>query len=92
MREFGDLANAIVMQAIKDYQDAYIKLVKTDNGQSSEYTRSVYYHRMKDVDKFFESEWCNSLSQADILSMWKKKKREIEEQAELVRQMKEGQG
>lgn len=90
--EFAEMANAVITQAIADYERYCRELNRLSETDEHEARKRFVQSEMLRIDKFFRSDWCNSLSQADILSMWKKKKREIEEQAELVRKMKGEQG
>ena len=55
---FLGLANAIIVQAIKDYQSALKKLQKNAKDKDAKYI-------IKDIKRFFHSEWYRSLGTFD---------------------------
>ena len=47
---YEQLANAIVLQAVKDYRDALKKLMKRPRYEPAKYTKA-------EVERFFHSDW-----------------------------------
>lgn len=65
-----NLANAIVLQAVKDYRDALNKLQK--------YPRNADARAMKnDCEKFFRSSWYQTLTSVDGEMLMQKLKAEV---------------
>lgn len=54
---YEDLANAIILQAIRDYRVALRVLHKYPNDSSAQY-------QVKDIERFFRSEWFSVLTSA----------------------------
>lgn len=52
------LANAIILQAVKDYRNALKRLKKHPRNETALYTR-------REVERFFRSEWYTSLTTVD---------------------------
>lgn len=77
--EFSDLANAIILQAIKDYEKAYTEILCLNNTDEDEHRKRYLKFRMHEVDLFFHSDWCESLTRKDVLRSWTNKKKEIQE-------------
>lgn len=58
MNPYENLANAIILQTVKDYRKAQKRLKK--NGRDSDSRRIC-----RDCEKFFLSDWFSTLSSAD---------------------------
>lgn len=56
--KYEDLANAIVLTAVKDYREALKKLKKHPRNNSALYTKN-------EVERFFRSNWYSSLTSID---------------------------
>ncbi len=56
--KYEDLANAIVLIAVKDYREALKKLKKYPRNNSAVYTKN-------EVERFFRSNWYLSLTSID---------------------------
>lgn len=54
---YEDLANAIILQAIRDYRSALRVLHKYPNDRAAQY-------QVKDIERFFRSEWFSVLTGA----------------------------
>lgn len=68
-----DLSNAIILQAVKDYR---IGLAGGSvNGRDS---KSV----IEECERFFQSEWFNSLTKIDAISLMKNIRKEFEKRKE----------
>lgn len=52
------LANAIILQAVKDYRNALKRLKKHPRNETALYTR-------REVERFFRSDWYTSLTTVD---------------------------
>ncbi len=52
------LANAIVLQAVKDYRNALKRLEKHPRNETALYTK-------REVERFFRSDWYTSLTMVD---------------------------
>ena len=52
------LANAIVLQAVKDYRNALKRLKKHPHNETALYTK-------REVERFFRSDWYTSLTTVD---------------------------
>lgn len=73
MREYDDLANAIILQAISDYEYAYNRIkILADHDRMRLCERTL-----AEVDRFFESEWCVELTKTNAAAHWRKKRAEI---------------
>ncbi len=55
---YGDLANAIILQAVKDYRKALRKLNKHPRNESALNTKC-------EVERFFRSEWYTLLTKVN---------------------------
>ena len=55
---YSDLANAIILQAVKDYRDALKKLHKRRKNEVAEQSKNQ-------VERFFYSEWFIALTEID---------------------------
>ena len=69
MYNIENLSNAIIVQAVKDYEKAYRKMIK--NPQDKELIDSV-----KKIERFFHSKWYSELTNLDadkILSFVREK-------------------
>ena len=66
MDGYDELANAIIVQAAKDYRKAYVgKRSKTKTNE------------IKGIEKFFLSEWFTTLTSADGKSILQKLQEEV---------------
>lgn len=52
------LANAIILQAVKDYRNALKRLKKYPRNETALYTK-------REVERFFRSDWYTSLTKVD---------------------------
>jgi len=77
--EYKELANAIILQAVKDYEKDYADLKTLVANQENEHQQRYLRHCLEKIDSFFDSEWCASLSRDDVSRSWEKKKAEIRE-------------
>jgi hypothetical protein len=77
--EFGELANAIILQAIKDYEKDYAELKRIVGKEDTELRQKYLRHSMDKIDSFFKGDWCASLSHDGVARSWEKKKAEIRE-------------
>ena len=68
-----DLSNAIILQAVKDYRSALAG--GSVNGRDS---KSV----IADCERFFQSEWFNSLTKIDCNYLMKNIRKEFEKRKE----------
>ena len=59
---WSNLGHAIISQAAIDYATAYARLQEPDIDEWSEYQ---YMRQIESCDKFFESGWCEFLSDTD---------------------------
>lgn len=67
---FTNLANAIILQAVKDYRDA-LKTVKN-------YPQSIEANKMKsDTERFFRSSWFSGVTSIDGNMLIRKLKEEV---------------
>ena len=55
---YKNLANAIIVQAAKDYQKALRQLQRNPKYEPAQYTKN-------DIERFFHSEWFHFLTDAD---------------------------
>ena len=58
MDPYEELANAIVLQAVKDYREALKMLVQHSYNKKARGVR-------EDVERFFSSEWFSTLTEID---------------------------
>ena len=72
-REMEDLSNAIILQAVKDYRSALAG--GSVNGRDS---KSV----IEECERFFQSEWFNSLTKIDSNYLMKNIRKEFEKRKE----------
>ena len=70
---YTDLANAIIKQAVKDYQRTYRRLRKAPN---SKYAKED----IEELESFFFSDWFGVLSDLDATYLLKKVKERVEEE------------
>ena len=68
---YENLANAIVLQAVKDYRDALKKLKINSNNRSALYWKH-------DVERFFRSNWYSYLTSIDSEWLINKLKEEVQ--------------
>ncbi|WP_128426303.1 hypothetical protein [Gudongella oleilytica] len=64
------LANAIILQAVKDYRNALKRLKKHPRNETALYTKI-------EVERFFRSDWCTELSSIDAEILIRKLKEEV---------------
>ena len=69
-RNYEDLANAIVVQAAKDYREAVRILKRNPKNSAAEYTKM-------EVETFFRSSWYRELTTLDPEILIEKLKEEI---------------
>lgn len=69
-RNFEDFANAIVIQAVKDYREAVKILERNPRNSAAEYTKM-------EVELFFHSSWYKVLTNLDPEFLLQKLKEEI---------------
>lgn len=69
-RNYEDLANAIVLQAVKDYRDALKKLKKNPKNLNAQYTKI-------DVELFFRSAWFKELTNIEPEVLMERLKEEV---------------
>lgn len=70
MTPFEELANAIVIQAAKDYMKALKKLKKYSRDAEAKHTR-------KDCESFFRSSWYSTLTSVDGELLMRKLQMEV---------------
>lgn len=70
MNGYQRLANAIILQAVKDYRDALERLRYAPNDKSAKYDK-------RSVEKFFRSDWFGILTYLDGELLLKKLKEEV---------------
>jgi tagatose-1,6-bisphosphate aldolase len=69
---YEDLANAIVLLAVKDYRDALKKLMKHPRHESAKHTKA-------EVERFLRSDWYRELTSVDGDYLLKKIRSEVRE-------------
>ena len=70
MENFKNLANAIVLQAVKDYRRVLGKLM--------EYPEEPKWEAQKEeIETFFKSNWCKTLTDLDCESLIEKIKEDV---------------
>ena len=67
---YENLANAIVIQAVKDYRKALERM------KNFSYSRTAVYIK-REVEKFFRSDWYKTLTSVDAEFLIKKLNREV---------------
>jgi len=67
---YEQLANAIIMQAVKDYRNALKRLRKHPRNGTALFTK-------REVERFFRSDWYTSLTTVDPEILIRKLKEEI---------------
>lgn len=70
MNGYEELANAIILQAVKDYRDAVERLRYTPGDKSAQ-------HDKRSIERFFRSEWFSILSDLNGELLLKKLKEEV---------------
>lgn len=70
MNPYKELANAIIVQAVKDYRDAAERLRYTLDDKSAQ-------HDKRNIEKFFRSNWFSILSDLNGELLLKKLKEEV---------------
>lgn len=70
MNPHKELANAIIVQAVKDYRNAVERLRYTPDDKSA-------LHDKKSIERFFRSEWFSILSDLNGELLLKKLKEEV---------------
>ncbi len=70
MNGYQRLANAIILQAVKDYRDALERLRYSPNDKSAKYDK-------RSIEKFFRSDWFSILTDLDGELLLKKLKEEV---------------
>lgn len=70
MNPYKELANAIIVQAVKDYRDAAERLRYTPDDKSTQ-------HDKRSIEKFFRSNWFSILSDLNGELLLKKLKEEV---------------
>lgn len=69
---YEDLANAIVLQAVKDYRDALKKLMKYPRHESAKRTKA-------EVERFLRSDWYGELTTVEPEILLRKLKEEVKQ-------------
>lgn len=69
---YEDLANAIVLLAVKDYRDALKKLMKYPHHESAKHTRA-------EVERFLRSDWYRELTAVEPEILLRKLKEEVKQ-------------
>ena len=64
------LANAIILQAVKDYRNALKRLEKHPRNETALYTK-------REVERFFRSDWYASLTKVNPEMLIRKLKEEV---------------
>ena len=72
---YEELANAIIMQAVKDFQPAYKKLKRHPDDEEAQNT-------VREVTKFFCSDWFSVLTDLDGPQLLTRIMHEIDKEAE----------
>ena len=70
MNPYKELANAIIVQAVKDYRDAVERLRYTPDDKSA-------LHDKRSIERFFHSEWFSILTDLNGELLLKKLKEEV---------------
>lgn len=69
---YTGLANAIILQAVKDYRSAHKKLSRGRNNKDAK-------NMKEEVERFFRSGWFGMLTQIDPEMLIRKLQEEVEE-------------
>ena len=69
---YEDLANAIVLLAVKDYRDALKKLMKHPRHESAKHTKA-------EVERFLRSDWYRELTAVEPEILLRKLKEEVKQ-------------
>lgn len=69
---YEDLANAIVLLAVKDYRDALKKLMKYPRHESAKHTKA-------EVERFLRSDWYRELTALEPEIILRKLKEEVKQ-------------
>ena len=69
---YEDLANAIVLLAVKDYRDALKKLMKHPRHESAKHTKA-------EVERFLRSDWYRELTTIKPEILLRKLKEEVKQ-------------
>lgn len=69
---YEDLANAIVLLAVKDYRDALKKLMKYPRHESAKHTKA-------EVERFLRSDWYRELTAVEPEILLRKLKEEVKQ-------------
>ena len=69
MDAYENLANSIILQAVKDYREALKRLTRHNECTSAQYTRD-------ECERFFRSEWFKFLTSVDGEMLIRKLKKE----------------
>jgi hypothetical protein len=69
---YEDLANAIVLLAVKDYRDALKKLMKYPRHESAKRTKA-------EVERFLRSDWYRELTAVEPEILLRKLKEEVKQ-------------
>ena len=72
MNPYKELANAIIIQSVKDYRDSVERLRYTPDDKSAQ-------HDKWSIEKFFRSNWFSILSDLNGELLLKKLKEEVSE-------------
>jgi hypothetical protein len=67
---YRELANAIVLQAVRDYRDALKRL------ERSPYSRTLLRDK-REVERFFRSDWFATLTEIDPVMLMERLKSEV---------------
>jgi hypothetical protein len=71
MNPYENLANAIILKAVKDYRKSLRILFHNPNNRSAQYTR-------RSIEQFFRSRWFGVLTSIDPETLITKLKTEVE--------------
>ena len=69
---YEDLANAIVLLAVKEYRDALKKLMKYPRHESAKHTKT-------EVERFLRSDWYRELTAVEPEILLRKLKEEVKQ-------------
>lgn len=69
---YEDLANAIVLLAVRDYRDALKKLMKYPRHESAKHTKT-------EVERFLRSDWYRELTAVEPEILLRKLKEEVKQ-------------
>ncbi|MGL5258401.1 MAG: hypothetical protein ACRC76_15335 [Proteocatella sp.] len=69
---YEDLANAIVLLAVRDYRDALKKLMKYPRHESAKHTKT-------EVERFLRSDWYRELTAVEPEIILRKLKEEVKQ-------------